>query len=1028
MNPIADGFKISDLMMPAVAFSQSEMADIFYNLRNDDSAPMLLESCTPEEADIRMNPGTDQVLEAVTAVYNRLDRTMSALVRVLNRYANTVQVVGAPFLGPNRKNNLFAYKTVTFTFSDEQTVSILFHSPGRDPLKFVPEDTLIAYRWMLNRRDITATVSPERGRDINLQTMARRIMQLVEENSQKFQERNAQRRQEEERFNQLQEESTQVSSKVEALTQENADLSTRIEDIDLMIARLKERLDNKELEQLQAQTEEPGVVEPNASDDSVGTLIDDVTYQLKSDVEFKTKRSAISFIQENEEYQAEPIKSGSKWLARYKGTGAARGNDGNWYYVENEKGSGYFYVMAPWGMSQRTLSRSKNLEDVLADVGRAKEIRDKWQEDYDAAKAENESSKQQEETRDAFERERLGGSLLSELIDKDMTAIKQRAKSTGNESLVRSARNRVFDAEEAADQVMRGEKSLDDVADRLEGFNLTRQALAGMKSNPQAENPEGEDADQNKYPENVVSVYLTQSGKKGAVIKSRGNGYSYSGEWGAGSLNADDMLKQVRQWKSSKRGLSLSYGVDFENHVSPKGASEQQFNFSAVIRDAEGNPYHVNSRRGFNANVAPIINGKPDIHNGNPNVDLGNYTFANEWWDADNNQIVVRSETQREEPTPAENTPQMESQSTEGSTDAAGGRKSLHDMDSKLYRDIRSSLDAIDDIDNGRAAGYERSLFASSIVNKLKTRAKNGDADLVDAALTYIAGRNQAASKDLITARNGVWKLTGKNMSHYTSNSNTTLRSGEVIPKDTLEWMAKNMMPIIIKEVHENMILFEKDGVKYKFRPANSAKYKVGVMNEFDDSGSEGMVGKEWNSVYGRQRIKDVDIHPTGDLYSVETVSVDDPGGALKNAGYSSEIRRIGAIRKYSAASIEQIIKDQEKEHNDIMTKAGAFNGDESSPQQSVAPEPQDQPPEVPTPEENAGETPVNENQNRADALNDALEQLLNETDAAKLEKDLDDLAEQAEAEGLMDELDAALNNAADRLSELLAQEAANVA
>lgn len=304
---------------------------------------------------------------------------------------------------------------------------------------------------------------------------------------------------------------------------------------------------------------------------------------------------------------------------------------------------------------------------------------------------------------------------------------------------------------------------------------------------------EGEDGDQNKYPDNVVSVYLTQSGKEGAVIKARGNGYSYSGEWGAGSLNADDMLKQVRQWKLSKRGLSLSHGVDFEDHVS--------------------------------LNRTP---GSAD-------------------------------------PTPAENTPPA----------------SLADLDAALARDVARSLSTIAGIDSGEEKGYNRSLFVSSIANKIKTRAKRGETEIADAALRMVAEFNANASKPALTQRNNVWSSTGKSYQDYAA-------SGSPAPQQ---------------------------------EPA-----------------------------------------PQEEL------------------------------------------------------------------QQPLAPELQDQPPEAPAPEENAGESPVSENQDRADALSAALEQLLNETDAAKLEKDLDDLAEQAEAEGLMDELDAALNNAADRLSELLAQEAANVA
>lgn len=912
MNPIADGFKISDLMMPAVAFSQSEMADIFYNLRNDDSAPMLLESCTPEEADIRMNPGADQVLEAVTAVYNRLDRTMSALVRVLNRYANTVQVVGAPFLGPNRKNNLFAYKTVTFTFSDEQTVSILFHSPGRDPLKFVPEDTLIAYRWMLNRRDITATVSPERGSDINLQTMARRIMQLVEENSQKFQERNAERKQEEERFNQLQEESAQVDSKVEALTQENADLSTRIEDIDLLIARLKERLDNKELEQQSTDTgaAEPGDAEIGARGSKYDSSlsVDDIVKKIKGDIASAMPNIDASVRKNKDQvsiaitgipgdmdlfnniylgdlvshggsveslgsysankYTSEPLKIRSKLkdiADQYRGDASMsfvvtfdselearrrelelEGYRSVYLSTESEAISGNSSKGSKYDKSMTMNDIAKAIRKEIADAlpaGFKVSVRQNNSTGSSAIRAEITAIPSDQQLfsseylahviengeSEPFRGERYSPAVLGALsdikriadqynydnsdsmtdyfdvnfyfnvsVDHSLAADRKKIElgqmqaqpeeaeivepGTGrhiNPNEVGSGEMIYWHNENGTQQVMyRG--TLDDKTATVMLNGIQMSAPIEELFKPDAE---GEDGDQNKYPDNVVSVYLTQSGKEGAVIKARGNGYSYSGEWGAGSLNADDMLKQVRQWKLSKRGLSLSHGVDFEDHVS--------------------------------LNRTP---GSAD-------------------------------------PTPAENTPPA----------------SLTDLDVALARDIAGSLGIIAGIDSGDEKGWNRSLFVSSIANKIKTRAKRGDTEIADAALRMVAEFNASAIKPAITQRNNVWSSTGKSYQDYAVAGN----------------------------------------------PA---------------------------------------------------------------------------------------------------------------PQQSVAPEPQDQPPEVPAPEENTGETPVNENQNRADALNDALEQLLNETDAAKLEKNLDDLAEQAEAEGLMDELDAALNNAADHLTELLTQEATNVA
>lgn len=192
--PAIHGYRVNPGIELSKGWTPDELKNVMYGLASDPAdRALLLESCSGSEADALLNPGT-MILEAVTAQYNRLPRTMAALSRVLGRYlGNGLTIEGEPFIGPDRKNALFAYKVVTFNISDGQTVSVLFHSPDSDPKRFQPEETLIAYRWMLNKRDITASVAPERGRDITLELMARRMAQLIESNSAKFQEQAAAR-------------------------------------------------------------------------------------------------------------------------------------------------------------------------------------------------------------------------------------------------------------------------------------------------------------------------------------------------------------------------------------------------------------------------------------------------------------------------------------------------------------------------------------------------------------------------------------------------------------------------------------------------------------------------------------------------------------------------------------------------------------------------------------------------------------------------------------------------------------------
>jgi len=80
-----------------------------------------------------------------------------------------------------------------FELSDGQTVSIFFHNPDVTPNKMAAGDEVISWKWLLNKKDITIVVAPERGEDLNVREVARRIIRLAEKNSPAFQRANTKR-------------------------------------------------------------------------------------------------------------------------------------------------------------------------------------------------------------------------------------------------------------------------------------------------------------------------------------------------------------------------------------------------------------------------------------------------------------------------------------------------------------------------------------------------------------------------------------------------------------------------------------------------------------------------------------------------------------------------------------------------------------------------------------------------------------------------------------------------------------------
>lgn len=76
-----------------------------------------------------------------------------------------------------------------------------------------------------------------------------------------------------------------------------------------------------------------------------------------------------------------------------------------------------------------------------------------------------------------------------------------------------------------------------------------------------------------------------------------------------------------------------------------------------------------------------------------------------------------------------------------------------------LKRQIMSSANTIHEIDTGKARGYNRALFVSSILNKVGTFANHGNVEIVQRAVDFITEYNAGVKKPVITARNKFFQL-----------------------------------------------------------------------------------------------------------------------------------------------------------------------------------------------------------------------------------------------------------------------------
>ncbi len=164
---------------------------LLYEIRRADGGnTLLLDSVTM--ADILEEADEILTFDALTSPFARLERKMQIMKSVMERAGGEINPVSLQVSEPFKQNGV-AQVAAVFELSDGQTVTVYFHNPDVNPKKIAPADELISWKWLLNKKDVTIVVAPERGEDLNVREVANRIMKLAAKNSAAFQRANAKR-------------------------------------------------------------------------------------------------------------------------------------------------------------------------------------------------------------------------------------------------------------------------------------------------------------------------------------------------------------------------------------------------------------------------------------------------------------------------------------------------------------------------------------------------------------------------------------------------------------------------------------------------------------------------------------------------------------------------------------------------------------------------------------------------------------------------------------------------------------------
>ena len=204
MNDILSNRMMLDLQSrtPGAVLAQA----VYDGLMTGSSADMMLESVTIDDID-QTYLGSENLVqgamfEAISTERMRLAQTMRAFVKALNRGLNGTNIsagtddagadttgqktVGGAVIGKVRRVASIPVMSALIPLSDGQSVSLVFHSPTADNGKIRNQDTLVAFQFLINKRDVTHIVAPIGGRDVSLQQVTQALSNLIEKNSGKF--------------------------------------------------------------------------------------------------------------------------------------------------------------------------------------------------------------------------------------------------------------------------------------------------------------------------------------------------------------------------------------------------------------------------------------------------------------------------------------------------------------------------------------------------------------------------------------------------------------------------------------------------------------------------------------------------------------------------------------------------------------------------------------------------------------------------------------------------------------------------
>ncbi|MEC7119084.1 MAG: hypothetical protein VXW65_04155, partial [Pseudomonadota bacterium] len=192
-----------------------------------DGIGQMTEALALDEAqDMTEGEGVSGVaMDALAAPYKRLEQVLNRLLLpAMRSVAGDLQISdNVQLTQPKRLAGVLQIAAL-FALSDGQTITIWFHNIDATPAKLSPDDPMTAWKWLLNKKNITVLVAPEGGKDLGIREIATRIMRMANKNSISFLKAQAKRTDLEQQLTSLDEQILQGQQVLSSLDAEIAEL------------------------------------------------------------------------------------------------------------------------------------------------------------------------------------------------------------------------------------------------------------------------------------------------------------------------------------------------------------------------------------------------------------------------------------------------------------------------------------------------------------------------------------------------------------------------------------------------------------------------------------------------------------------------------------------------------------------------------------------------------------------------------------------------------------------------------------